>query len=664
MLKLYKITRRDLIILLLIIFTATLMRFGAPGVSDFFHDDAMVSSMAQDMVDGEIFPLTGILSSVGIPNPPTSIYVMALPYSVSNHPQVAILFIMLLNVITVGLLWVFAHRYFGRTVGLVAGLAYALNPWAILYSRKIWAQDYHTPFILFGLMLAFYGFWERSDDSRSLWNNRYTWAQILALPVLLFGMQIHFAGWALLPIYGLILWMGRQRIDWRAVIISLLLGALVMMPYAIGLKQTLDKDPTRISDTLARSEASEGLSLTTDPLVSIAYLTTGTGVETWVAPDQTGDLLKQVPPLTPLWMLLGFATLMGIPALWTIQNRPLRVVLLMWVIFPVIVFTPSWTPVYPHYFVTSIPALMILIGVGLYWLTERLPMRRHSHTVALSFLTIILLTQGLWWRGLIRYLDETEIAYPGFTTPLHYLDDVRESLTQYDDVVVISHGMSWLLHHESVVWPVMLEDSVQCVRTITSEEYAVFPDGPFAILVAPDAPPGLSRDTLYQTPNLDKYPTRDGGGEYEIHSFQQPPKWDETPIIELEPVIFEGGVQLTGYYLEQDRLVLQWQLPSPQPGLDYQYSGQFLDANGERLGQQDRVFWHGRHWCAGDTLITWTSINLPENTETLRVSLYTLGTGRTAGQYFSANILDELGNPAGQWTDIALNMGTGKTGEP
>ena len=59
----------------------------------------------------------------------------------------------------------------GRTVALLAGLTYALNPWAILYSRKIWAQDFHTPFVLLGLGLGLYGFIEGKR-----------WAQAACLP--------------------------------------------------------------------------------------------------------------------------------------------------------------------------------------------------------------------------------------------------------------------------------------------------------------------------------------------------------------------------------------------------------------------------------------------------------------------------------------------------
>ena len=134
--------RADLLALLLILFAAAAMRLGRSGVVEYFHDDAMLTTLALEMAAGERFPLTGILSSTGIPNPPTSVYVMAIPFSLSSDPNAAIHFIMLLNVGGVGLLWLMARRYFGRRAALIAGLAYAVNPWAVLFSRKIWAPGF------------------------------------------------------------------------------------------------------------------------------------------------------------------------------------------------------------------------------------------------------------------------------------------------------------------------------------------------------------------------------------------------------------------------------------------------------------------------------------------------------------------------------------------
>lgn len=643
------VNRRDLILLCIILFIAAIMRFDQPGIVEFFHDDAMLSTLAQQMASGEAFHLTGIISSVGIPNPPTSVYVMAVPFSLSPDPNFAIYFVMLLNVIGVGLLWWIAHRHFGRTVALVAGLAYAANPWAVLYSRKIWAQDFHTPFILLAIALGLYGFYESSNNKRLK-----LLTQVISLPILVFGMQIHFAGWLLAPLYLIILWMGRKSINWRALFASTLLTFIVLLPYLIGLTQTLESDPTRISDAASRSDINTGITFTGDAIRFTLFHITGLGMETWVAPDQQSDLLAAIAPPAPMWFLLGVFALAGI---YTLSRKSLQWIffIILWAFLPIVVFLPNWTPIYSHYFIASIPALTLLIGVGLNWLAEFMArfLPKESRVGLLVVFAAIMLTQALWWRGLLRWLDSIEIAYPGFTTPIHYLNDVRDDLKGYDDVIVISHGMAWNLHHESVVWSVMLRGQAECVRTVEGEGYAVFPYGKFAVLYTPDATENPV-DNLYLTDDPTVIEVRPGGGEYAIHHFDTAPEW-HTEIEPISPARFESGVQLAGYSLENSRLTLEWNLPEPVFGLDYQYSGQFLDENEERITQIDARFWHGRHWCAGDRLMTWKDAEIPSNAKTLRVSLYTLGTGINTGQFFNANVLDEMGNPAGQWVDIPLD---------
>ncbi len=644
----HPITRRDLLTLLAILLMAAFLRLGEPGIVEFFHDEAMVSTLAQEMADGETFPVQGILSSVGIPNPPTSIYIMAVPYTFTSDPLIATLYVAVLNVIGVGLLWLIVHRYFGRIAALVAGLVYTFNPWAVLYSRKIWAQDYYLPFFMLALLMGLYGFVEEGERNRS----RLA-AQVLCLPLLLFALQIHFAAWALLPLYFWLLWIGRKRISWRAMLMSVFLSAIVMLPYAVGFSQTLEQDPARIGDVAARSEATDGLSLSGDTLTHAVQLATGLGLETWVAPAHQDDLLAQIPPPSALWMLVGMMTLAGVIGVWRNYPRSLAIILLLWAGLPLLLFLPGWTAVYPHYFIAGIPAFGGLAGVGAAWLAERWPRIRYSRVVLLAGLTVILFTQGFWWRGLLRYLDSTPLHYPGFTTPVHYLNDVHDELALYDDVLLVSAGMDWIHHHEAARWPVMLRDTARCVRTVQGDGYAVFPAGTFAVLVAPNAPENAVGN-LYETTSPVFYPTRPGDGGYTVYAFESAPEWTETPIAPIAPATFDSGVQLTGYHTGEGRLYLEWMLPDTHKDLNYQYFAHFLNADGELIAQYDTPFWQGRHWCAGDRLITWTDVDSPGEATTLRVGLYTLGTGRTEGQYFSADVLDDLGNPAGQWVDITV----------
>ncbi|MCB9459400.1 MAG: glycosyltransferase family 39 protein [Anaerolineaceae bacterium] len=650
--RVHNITRRDWLTLLLILFVAGLLRLGQPGIVEFFHDEAMLSSLAQDMVDGKHFPLTGINSSTGIPNPPINVYIMALPYAISSDPQVATIFVMLLNVLGVGLLWLIAHRYFGKTTALIAGLTYAASPWAILYSRKIWAQDFHTPFLLLALFLGLYGFWEAPRRGEGRANRWQITAQALCLPTMLIGMQIHFAAWALVPMYMLLIVMRHRRVRWGALVASALLSALVLLPYGLGLAQTLQDDPTRVSAAAERSTATEGLSFDNASLEAVIALATGYGVETWVAPNQTEDMLAAVPP-PALWWIIGGAALLGVGVLlWQASLRPLAPIVLIWALLPPLVLLPQWTPVYIHYFIASIPAYMLLAGISVAWLSRQVPLKQAGRAIILGAYLVILVTQGLWWRGALRYLDQNAIEPPGFSVPLHYLETIRTRLSRYNDVVVLSYGMSWSLHHESVVWPVMWHIQSKCVRTLVPDGYAVFPDGPFAVLKAPDAPNDPVRG-LYTSDTPVIYPARPGETPYEVYTFDSAPAWSGPDITSIEPIRFDMGATLTGYALDGGTVYLEWQLADGRDDLNYQYSAQ-LFAAGERVGQYDTVFWQQRHWCAGDRLLTWGPISGDDTATELQVSLYRIGTGSQAGQFLNANVLDAAGAPSGQYAVIPL----------
>lgn len=642
---------RDIAVLLLVLFAAALLRFAEPGVVEFFHDEAMVADLAQQMVSGERWPLTGIISSVGIPNPPWTIYALAVPFAVSSDPLIATLFIMAWNTFGVGVVWWIGHRYLGRLSGVIAAMTYALNPWAILYSRKIWAQEYHTPFLLIALALGLYGIWEISH--RPGWRERRFWAQVAAPPLMLIGMQIHFAAWFLMPAFAYLYWCGRRSLSLLAALIAGALAIATLVPFLIGLAQTLHEDPNRISSAMERSSDS-GVGLTVQPVEYLANFATGLRVETWVAPEQQEDMLAAVPSL-PLWWLIGLSTVLGafVGLLPRSPSRSLGTLLICWVILPFLFFLVEWTRSYPHYFIASIPGLAILAALGMRWL-YRVLNQWHVNIALLTVYAFILITQGLWWRGALRYLDQTEIQYPGFTTPLHYLQTIRNAVTGSDDVIILSYGMSWSLHHESVVWPVLLRDDARCVRTMVGEGYLVFPAQPFTVVIAPDAPRGSTSYQLYTSNETHAFATRAGGVPYAVHRWDAAPEWDAAQPLNPANAKFSNGVQMTGYLWQDERIIVEWRLPQgDRSSPNWQYSIQIHDSTGERIAQADRPFWHTRHWCAGDQLLTWVNgIPTVSDAAEMRISLYRL---LPDDRIENSNILDSNGQSIGQQAVISLD---------
>ncbi|MDE2747728.1 MAG: glycosyltransferase family 39 protein [Chloroflexota bacterium] len=644
--------RRELGGLLLIVLLAAVLRVGRGDVVEYFHDDAMLSTLALELADGQRFPLTGILSSTGIPNSPVSVYFLSIPFALSSNPAVVIHFIMLWNVIGVALLWLLARRCCGRRVALLAGLCYAVNPWAVLFSRKIWAQELHSPFIILGFLLLLHGFWQARAGGPG--RRSVLLAQCLGIPVLIIGLQFHFASWPLGLIIPISLWQGRKRMSAGALIIAVALSVIVCAPYMLGLTQTLENDPWRISDALARS-AESAPQFSSASIAAVLRLASGSGLETWLAPDQAEALASAYTPLLPVALLLIPLVFIGILALFA-RYRRFAAIMLIWAFLPSFLLIIEWTPVYIHYFIPSIPGLALLIGLGLDSVMGRAASHRPLQFAAWLLYALILALQIQAWNAALDFVARRQVDYPGFTTPLAKLLPLQEELARFDDVLVLAAGMSWNLHHEVAVWDTLLWDDVKCARAIVPRGYAVFPGQPFAAVIAPDAPRGPLAD-LYRNESARSFPTREGGDDYVLQKWLGAPAWSRGTIRAIAPQRFVNGVQLTGYGWDDDEIALEWRLPARQVGEDLQFSAQLYDAQGERVDQLDARFWHGRHWCEGDRLLTFGALTQHEEASSLKVALYKLGKRVDLGSVFNIEVLDELGNPKGQNVDIPLDAG-------
>lgn len=644
---------KDIAALLLVLIVAALARLHRLDAVEFFHDEAMVSMMAQEMADGLTFPVQGILSSVGIPNPPASIYVMALPFAFGTDPVAATGYVALLNVAGGGLLWLIARRYFGFTAALVAGLVFALNPWAVLYSRKIWAQDYINPFLLLALTATLWGY---RDGKR--------WGQLLALPLMLFAMQIHFAGWALVPLFAWIGWTGRPKVSRSAVAVSIILGGLVVLPYLVGFVQTLQADPTRISDVLDRSGGAREGGLRA--VVYATQLATGTDIETWIAPHVDPAVFgRDTETRTAAILLASIPLLVGILAL-IAKWRGWWVFFALWIVLPVAAFQIALADIWPHYFVPQLPAFALIAGLGVAWIID---LTRRDYwprmiTFALMIVVIGRMLLGQW----SYFLTATDYAYThnialdsgtsGYTTPMFVLNAVRDAIpTEIDDVLVLSDGDRVWFDAEAARWPVILRDDARCVRALPPDGMIIAPAGPFAVITTPTVSTALH--TAHPGAGAAVIPARAGEGSYRVALYDAATEAADGHTALPTPALFSNGVALSSYLIEPDRVVLRFTLPDAPDRTfygaldhDYQFFIHLLDLNGERIAQIDDSFSPGRHWCLGDQLTLWRELDTLD-AATLRVGFYKLPDAKTSATR-AIDLLDEARNPAGNWVDIRL----------
>jgi hypothetical protein len=139
------------------------------GWAEFKLDEANLSRLSLNLVRSVEFPLTGIGSSAGIVNPPLAAWLLAFPYAISPDPTVATGFVAALNVLAVLGCYLLARQWLTSTITphplspspappinssiialapLVAALLFAVAPWAVAHSRKIWAQNLLPPFVI------------------------------------------------------------------------------------------------------------------------------------------------------------------------------------------------------------------------------------------------------------------------------------------------------------------------------------------------------------------------------------------------------------------------------------------------------------------------------------------------------------------------------------
>ncbi|MBU0693403.1 MAG: glycosyltransferase family 39 protein [Candidatus Omnitrophica bacterium] len=136
------------IALIIILLLAAFLRLGSLWYVEFKNDEANNSFLAVDFIYKGIFPLAGNVSSAGGYHPPMFTYLLAPSFLLSKNPVAVCGYIALLNILAVYLCFLFCREFFNERAALIASAFFAVNPWVILNSRKIWSYDLMYLFII------------------------------------------------------------------------------------------------------------------------------------------------------------------------------------------------------------------------------------------------------------------------------------------------------------------------------------------------------------------------------------------------------------------------------------------------------------------------------------------------------------------------------------
>jgi 4-amino-4-deoxy-L-arabinose transferase-like glycosyltransferase len=635
--------RTEAIGIVVILALAAVLRLGWPGLTEFKADEARLLALALDMAQGHGLALRGISSSVGFPNFPMSVWLYALPVWIWPHVYAATLFTGWLNLLAVAAAYWFVRRYWGVRAALAAALLLAVSPWAIIFSRKIWAQNLLPLFVMGWAISGVLAFVERRP--------KFIWLHLLFLAI---AVQIHLAAAALgvvTAVYLLIFW---RRIDWKWLAAGGLAGVVTAVPFLLYLWQN-------------QGQSSLGSSTHTPhldwkPFQLTARLSLGTDIHSLAGPDAFADYLAQAPDMTAVHLLWGILIAAGVLLMIrasTINRHPSSVIhhssiivhrseaglmVLLWLLVPPLIFAWNLTPIFIHYFIATLPAQYIAAGVAIHWLTRR----RWGVVAGWSVLGGTAVLQTWVFLSLLFFVGERATPY-GFGVPvarkLAAVTQAQTILAETDAVEILAVGPGESPHVDEfpAVYDVLLRGRPH--RFVDGDRSALFPAGAAVILL--DGEMGVADLYRAAATSQQEIPLRTG--ENSLYVLALPAAaTPQADVVFDPPYLLANWVNLLGY----DEPIVQadgtavWQIywrtgDNPDPAA-YQIFNHLIDGTGQRVSQVDGPAFSPAQWRAGDVVVSRFVLPWPEDGE----RPYTIRTGMYS--YPSLEpvlLLDVAGNP-------------------
>jgi 4-amino-4-deoxy-L-arabinose transferase-like glycosyltransferase len=595
------------LILIAIMALAAITRLGWPAITEFKADEARLYALALNMAEFKGLALRGIGSSVGFPNFPMSVWLFSIPLFFWKHPYAATLFVGLLNTLAVYVCYRLVKRYWGQVAGLTAALMFAASPWAIIYSRKIWAQDLLPLFVLGYIGTALAGFVEGRK-----------WALLWHLVFLAIVVQIHLSGVALIPVTALlfVIFWKRTRAAWKEIGLGGLVGVLTALPFGIWLLQHANGN-TSILNGVLRQPATYSLDS-----VQYAWLVwNGFDIHSLAGPNAFQAFLSSVPNIDWVRWVWGLLTVAGV-AVAVKRHHPEELIVLLWAIVPVLFFIRHSTPVFPHYFIITLPAAYVLAGIFVGWLAERYSKWTQG---AVGVVGATAVAQAGVWLALLFFIGSHDTT-GGFGTPLGSSLATVEAAQKANaaglETLVVGEGDDPAVSEFPAVMGVLLGDAPH--RFVNGLESAVIPEQGAVVLLQSLSLPAATRyysscdscALLYEDPRGPAVVVLAAGANV------------TPPNVFPEPRQLANGVTLLGWEAEPSWAVY-WQTGYVPAAANYHFFNHAANA------QADGVGFPSSAWHDGDTVISFFDL---QPVSPVRVGMYEFPSVK------NVPVMDEAGN--------------------
>ena len=188
-------------------------------LAEYDDDQAIALRIGHDILQGNIRTV-GLASSSGASNPPLYVYMVAVFVAIHDGLLFATATVAVASLIAIVLTYLLVRRRFGGIVALTTAALFATAPWAVLYGRHLWQQDY-LPLVTTGLLWSGFVVLERERT------------RVAALVPFLFvvAVQLNLSALALVVPLVVLLAYRARHVDWRAALLGAGVGLLSLAPW-------------------------------------------------------------------------------------------------------------------------------------------------------------------------------------------------------------------------------------------------------------------------------------------------------------------------------------------------------------------------------------------------------------------------------------------------
>jgi hypothetical protein len=579
----------------------------------------------------------GMVTSAGPLNPPLLDYIMEIPLLFTRDPRFVTAFIGLSGVAAVWLTFAIAHRSWGLPSAIISSTLFALAPWAIVFTRKIWAPELEP----FFATLCLYGLFRLHNGS--------AWWGALAIGSWLFMCQLHPLAILLVPVVMAALLVNGKDARVIPCLTGAVLGLAPLLPYVI--------DDARHGWANARGFlAAARQAPTIDGWSPLFAFMNVTSLDTL---QLEGIRYNHFTPIEPLFSAFstitsgGLAAGLALSAAYVVHGfRATRqsierlhaqqlLLLLGWMWVPVLLTVRHSAPLYQHYFLILFPAPFLLLGYATARFARWIPgiwgkLQTNTIRVRRLVATGLLVFNCAGWIALVASLYAyvpSGKAVGDFGLPLK----TTQGIATLARATQTNSGTLWLLADQEVA--PMLRYLLRDVR----ERQDLPPD---ALVLPPPATPAgyvfddasapsvaLLKAAGAQTEGLVTYP----GGLKMAIGLEWARDRDATTIytgMHTLSILLKNGVRFlaTEAQVTQTRTlhlayVFRIDQTRPENGSgDVALYTHVVDAAGAMKAQRDGMPYPSRQWEVGQTIVVWYDVPLEgvaPGQYQLRVGMYT-----------------------------------------